>query len=85
MKNWACLGRKGKEVTPVRPLSITMTDVLLETIQDFYVRQKMVPTCRKLLPVLREKINFQWSEWTLRKVLKEMASDGRNVAPKGEF
>jgi hypothetical protein len=36
------------------------------------VRQKTVPTCRKLLPVLREKINFQWSEWTLRKTLKEM-------------
>jgi hypothetical protein len=36
------------------------------------VRQKTVSICRKLLPVLRENINFQWSEWTLRKVLKEM-------------
>jgi hypothetical protein len=36
------------------------------------VRQKTVPTCRKFLPVSREKINVQWSKWTLRKVLKEM-------------
>jgi hypothetical protein len=31
--------------------------VIRDTIQDFYVRQKTVPTCTKLLPALREKIN----------------------------
>jgi hypothetical protein len=36
--------------------------VIRDTIKDFYMSQKTVPTCRKLLPVLREKINFQWSE-----------------------
>jgi hypothetical protein len=70
MKHWVRLGRNGKEVTPVRPLSITLTDVLLETQFRIFMRQETVPTCRQLLPVLREKINFQWREWTLKKVLK---------------
>jgi hypothetical protein len=32
--------------------------VMRDTIQDFYLRQKTVPTCRRLLPVLREKYIF---------------------------
>jgi hypothetical protein len=42
--------------------------VFLKTqLNIFYVRQKTAPTCTGLLTVLREKIHFQYSEWTLRK------------------
>lgn len=29
--------------------------VIVDVIRDFYVNKKIVPTCKKLLPVLREK------------------------------
>jgi hypothetical protein len=56
--------------------------VIRDTIQDFYVRQRTVPTCRKLPPVLREKINFQCSERPLRKVLKEMGFKWKKCGTK---
>ncbi|KAJ4444763.1 hypothetical protein ANN_06560 [Periplaneta americana] len=42
------------------------------TIHDFYVNDKRVPTIRKLLPVIKDKINFPWSHTTLLKVVKEL-------------
>jgi hypothetical protein len=59
--------------------------VIRDTIQDFYVRQKTVPTCRKLLPVPREKIKMQRSEWTLRKVLKEMGFRWKKCGTKRQI
>ncbi|XP_054283210.1 uncharacterized protein LOC129000275 [Macrosteles quadrilineatus] len=46
--------------------------VILDVIREFYVQKKVVPTCKKILPILKERINFGWSDWTLRRVLKEM-------------
>lgn len=43
--------------------------VILYTIRDLYLNKKTVPTIKKLIPVLKEDIHFQWSEWVLRKVL----------------
>lgn len=56
--------------------------VILDTIRDFYVTQSVVPTCKKLLPVLNEKIGFKWGEWTLRRVLREMGFKWRKCASK---
>src|SRR5258705_586897 len=46
--------------------------VIRRTIHDFYIRENIVPTVRKLLPVLREKINFKWGRSSLLRVVKEM-------------
>lgn len=46
--------------------------VIVDVIRDFYTVKKIVPTSKKLLPVLNEKINFVWSEWSLRRELKNM-------------
>lgn len=66
-------GKKRKR-SPKRNVEVGDFDrrAIKDTVQDFYARQKVVPTCQKLLPVLREKINFQWQESTLRRILKDM-------------
>jgi hypothetical protein len=46
--------------------------VIKDVTEDFYLQQKVVPTCKKLLPVLKERINFDWKVTTLRRILKEM-------------
>jgi hypothetical protein len=46
--------------------------VIKDVIEDFYFQQKIVPTCKKLLPALKERINFDWKVTTLRRILKEM-------------
>lgn len=46
--------------------------VIRQTIQDFYIRERKVPSLRKLLPVLKEKIGFSWKKDTLCKVLHSM-------------
>jgi hypothetical protein len=46
------------------------------------MRGRKLPACRKLLSVLREKINFQWSEWTLVKVLKEIGFRWKKCSTK---
>lgn len=46
--------------------------VIKEVIEDFYLKQKIVPTCKKMIPVLQTRIDFQWKACTLRKILKEM-------------
>lgn len=56
--------------------------VILDTMRDFYVNKKIVPSCKKLLPVLKEKINFQWSEVSLRRVLKDMGFKWRKCCSK---
>lgn len=43
-----------------------------DVVQKFYLNQRTVPTCSQLLQVLRERINFTWSDATLRRILKEM-------------
>jgi hypothetical protein len=41
-------------------------------IQEFYISKKIVPTTAKILPVMRKKINWQWSETTLREIIRQM-------------
>lgn len=46
--------------------------VIRNTIHDFYIVQKQVPTCPKLLAAVKEKIDFPWGVDSLRKILKTM-------------
>ncbi|GBM89145.1 hypothetical protein AVEN_140465-1 [Araneus ventricosus] len=46
--------------------------VIRQTIKDFYIHQKKVPSLRKLLPLLTEKLCFQWKKESLRKVMHSM-------------
>lgn len=66
--------KSAKKPCPARKATIDDfdRDVIRRCIEDFYVNQKIVPSIKKLLPVLKEKINFTWSKETLRKILHEM-------------
>ncbi|PSN37128.1 hypothetical protein C0J52_12590 [Blattella germanica] len=46
--------------------------IVRDTIYDFYAVQKVVPTEDNLLPVLRDKTDWNWSATALRKELKKM-------------
>lgn len=46
--------------------------VIRQTFQDLYVRERKVPSLRKLLPVLEEKIGFSWKKDALCKILHSM-------------
>jgi hypothetical protein len=46
--------------------------VFRDPIPHFYARQNTEPKCRAHLTVLSEKIKFEWSKGTLRKILKEL-------------
>ncbi|XP_055928589.1 uncharacterized protein LOC129959724 [Argiope bruennichi] len=59
--------------------------VIRQTVQDFYVQQKKVPSLKKLLPVLREKLNFHWNKESLRKVLHSMNFRWKKCANKRKF
>lgn len=56
--------------------------VIRDVVEDFYLRQHKVPTCKMLLPVLQEKINFKWQDTTLRRILKEMGYQWKKFGPK---
>jgi hypothetical protein len=43
--------------------------VIRDIISEFYLVKTQAPTCPKLLPVLKEKINFPWGIHSLRNVL----------------
>jgi hypothetical protein len=45
--------------------------VIKRTVTDFYVEKKVVPACKKLLPVIREK-KIPWEEQYLRRVLQKI-------------
>lgn len=47
--------------------------------------RKTVPTTRKLIPALREKIGWQWSERSLRRVLHDMGFVWKKCKNKREF
>lgn len=46
--------------------------VIRRTINDFYCNEKKVPSVNKILPILKEKIDFSFSKTSLRKILKEL-------------
>jgi hypothetical protein len=43
---------------------------------------KMVPTCEKLLPIIKKKRDFNWSEWTLRHILRDRISMKKCVSKR---
>ncbi|XP_049779793.1 uncharacterized protein LOC126176676 [Schistocerca cancellata] len=60
------LGRK-----PIVIDSFTKS-VIRQTMEDFYINQKIVPTLRKLLNAVKQKIHFPWQKDVLHKTLREM-------------
>jgi hypothetical protein len=46
--------------------------VIQHTIHEFYVQEKMSPTIPKLLPKLRNRINFKGGSTSLRNIVKEL-------------
>jgi hypothetical protein len=56
--------------------------VIRNTIQDFYVQEKRVPTIPKLLPVFKEKIYFPWGLKSLGRVVKRMGFKWRKCQSK---
>jgi hypothetical protein len=56
--------------------------VIRNTIQDFYVQEKRVPTIPKLLPVIKEKIHFPWGPKSLGRVVKRMGFKWRKCQSK---
>lgn len=47
-------------------------NVIKMVIHNFYVVEKKVPTCKKLLANIRDKIQFPWGEQSLRRLLKRI-------------
>ena len=56
--------------------------VIRITVQEFYKEKKIVPTCSKLLPVIRKKINFPWCGEALHKVLQRINFKWRKYRSK---
>lgn len=46
--------------------------VIRDVISNFYIVQKRVPSCIKLLAAIRERIDFPWGRQTLRRLLHKM-------------
>ncbi|GBL84727.1 hypothetical protein AVEN_191168-1 [Araneus ventricosus] len=46
--------------------------IIRRTVHDFYVKLKKVPSLNKLLPVLKETMNFIWNKETLRQILHKI-------------
>ncbi|KAJ4425607.1 hypothetical protein ANN_27803 [Periplaneta americana] len=46
--------------------------VIGDTIREFYIVKKVVPTIPKMLPILQDKISWKWSMTSLRTVLRDM-------------
>ncbi|KDR09268.1 hypothetical protein L798_00934 [Zootermopsis nevadensis] len=43
--------------------------VIRRTVQEFYATQKKVPSCPKLLPIIKQKIDFPWGVDSLWNIL----------------
>jgi hypothetical protein len=53
--------------------------VLKRTVTDFYVQKTIVPTCRKHLPIIKEKIIFLGRSAVFKHSTAHVAADGENV------
>jgi hypothetical protein len=56
--------------------------VIQNVMQDFYVNLKIVRTWKKILPILKEKTDFNWRKWMLRHILKEMGLQCKKCSSK---
>ncbi|XP_031829397.1 uncharacterized protein LOC116425591 [Nomia melanderi] len=52
--------------------------VIRDTVYDFYVNKKIVPTGPKILEAIKEKIEFPWSVHSLYRVLRRIGFKWRN-------
>lgn len=59
--------------------------VIRDTIEEFYTQKKTVPSIAKLLPVLKNKIDWKWSATSLRNVLKSMGFKWKKVQNKRQL
>jgi hypothetical protein len=84
-----CASRTRKGLANMNEISflIILICVIKRTVVDFYVEKKVVPTCKKLLPVIREEINFSWEEQSLRRVEypKKLDLSGENAKARESF
>jgi hypothetical protein len=46
--------------------------VIRNTIQEFYIQEKKVPTIPKLLPIIKKKIHFRWGCKSLERNVKSL-------------
>jgi hypothetical protein len=50
--------------------------------QEFYITQNKVPSCHKLLPIIKHKIDFQWGVHSLRNILHKLGFRWKNYLSK---
>jgi hypothetical protein len=43
--------------------------VIRRTVQEFYLAQNKIPSCSKLLPVIKHRTDFPWDVYSLRNIL----------------
>jgi hypothetical protein len=53
--------------------------VIRQTVQEFYLTQNKVPSCRKLPPVIKHKIDFPWGVHSLRNILHTLGFSKRKI------
>lgn len=56
--------------------------IIRDFIYELYLVHRTVPTCRKLLPLLKARINFRWQRTTLRKIINDMGYEWRKIGQK---
>lgn len=64
--------RRKKGIQPKSGLDDFDLSVVRRTINEFHITNKERPTVKSLRLVLKEKINFQGSDFTLRKIMRNM-------------
>jgi len=53
--------------------------VFKRTVTDFNVQKKIAPTCRKHLPIIKEKIIFLGRSAVFKHSTAQVGADGKNV------
>lgn len=56
--------------------------VIRQVIKQFYVTQKVVPSAKKLLPVVKERIHFPWGRNSLINIMKSIGFRWRKCQSK---
>ncbi|GBP36436.1 hypothetical protein EVAR_88016_1 [Eumeta japonica] len=65
-------GRKRRRSKPITGIDTYKQDVIRECIQNFHITNKELPTIQNLKRKLQEDIDFQGSESSLRRIIKEL-------------
>jgi hypothetical protein len=56
--------------------------VIRNTIQDFCIQEKRVPTIPKVVPIMKQKIHFHWGCTSLEGVAKSLGYKWRKCQSK---